>query len=189
MNPRDTALLLALLACRPALSPVDIGSGGDTNDTAGANDTSDTGGDTGGEDTGAGDTGSGDTGDTTDTADTSDTGGPCDTDCGEGGFCDLPVSDIALSYANPTAPHVLRATSGAGTISVEDIHFADGCCPEVSVYAVASMRSAIVEATYSRTDDLCDCYTGLALSYTLSCVPAGTWELRQGDASATVTVE
>jgi len=74
-------------------------------------------------------------------------------------------------------------------VEVVDHHFADGCCPTVTVTAVASQRTSAIEPAYSVTDDLCDCYTGLTLSYTLSCVPAGTWELRQGGATARVVAE
>jgi hypothetical protein len=55
--------------------------------------------------------------------------------------------------------------------------------------AVASLRSYRIEPTYNLYDDFCDCYTGLSLSYTLSCVPQGTWEVVQGDASGQVFVE
>lgn len=165
--------LLTLLACPPA-EPAD--SGADTDSAADSGDTDS-----------AADTDSG--ADTDSAADSGvDTGAA--PDCGEDGFCELVVTSVTLGYADPTDAHAITATpSGAYAIDVVDHHFADGCCPDASVVAVASLRNNRIEVSYSLTRDDCDCYTGLSLSYTLSGVPSGTFELAQGGATTTVTVE
>jgi hypothetical protein len=167
--PDDMTLvcILTLLACTPTEDPPD------PHDASAGN-----------ADSAAPDSGHSDSGDSG--ADTSTS----DPDCGEDGLCELLVTDVSLGGADPTDPHTLTATaSGAHTVAVVDHHFADGCCPDASVAAVASLRNNRIDVSYALTDDPCDCFTGLTLTYTLSGVPSGTFELAAGGVSTTVTVD
>jgi hypothetical protein len=111
-------------------------------------------------------------------------------DCGEAGICALVVTDVVLGTTDPATPRRLSAApAGPGRITVEDDHFADGCCPTPTVTAEASLRRSTIEPAYGLSDDLCDCVAALTLRYTVSGIPAGTYELRQGGASTSVIVE
>ena len=111
-----------------------------------------------------------------------------DVDCGQDGICELVVEGIGTVSVNPSTPHSLVLTGGPGSIAVEDIHVADGCCPTPTGTATADARTLQVFPIYDLSADPCDCYTGLTVTYVLREVPAGTWTVVSTDASAVVTV-
>ena len=109
-------------------------------------------------------------------------------DCGEDGICELVVTGLTISNVNPSTPHTISAVGGPGRIAVVDEHMADGCCPDAAATATLSLRTGTITPDYALTNDVCDCFTGLTLSYTLESVPSGTWTIAHGGASTSVTV-
>ncbi|MFZ5479942.1 MAG: hypothetical protein ACOZNI_24470 [Myxococcota bacterium] len=162
-------LLLFLTAC-PVPEPKDTGETDTDTDTDGDTDTD------------------ADTDTDTDTDADADADTDADTDTDTDTDLVFVVRDVVVSMTDPTGPHVLSATCpGDDTIDVEDVHFADGCCPEWAEVAL-EVDGEVVTATYTLGPDPCDCYTGLTLTYTIANVPSGDWTVRQGDAEAGCTI-
>jgi hypothetical protein len=98
-------------------------------------------------------------------------------DC-EGEVCALEVRDAAYTCDGETgARGELIATVRQGAIDVEHTDVQPGCCPTLTIEAVANPAKHTIAATYDFANDLCDCICMLGVTYTLVDPPSGSWTL------------
>ncbi len=122
------------------------------------------------------------------TRDTADTG----SDCTDPATCAVTVSDpvYACGDTGLGGPRTLEATgAGPGSLTVTHTNFREACCPDFSATANFNQGEGRIDVYYSLTDDTCGCTCELDLSYTLTGIRAGTWQLAAGFDQVEVTVE
>lgn len=120
-------------------------------------------------------------------ADTAEETGPC----GENQICELSISNPTLFGCDSTEPQeIVFSNSGEGSLFVYHKSVYSGCCPNFVPTATADLTTSTILVEYDFTDDFCDCICeGISVRYTLSDIPAGTYQLTALTESVSVVVE
>ena len=119
--------------------------------------------------------------------DTGEDMGPCGVDQ----ICEISISNPTLFGCDSTEPQeIVFSNSGVGSLFVYHKSVYSGCCPTFTPIATADLNTSTILVEYSFTDDFCDCVCeGISVRYTLSDIPAGTYQLTALTESVTVVVE
>jgi hypothetical protein len=126
----------------------------------------------------------------TETGDTGHSGDSALEACGTGDPYGVLVTDVnyELASAHDPPPHSLEVRVKGDDASVLEISYGPGCCPTLSVEAVADPVLCTVVASVAILGDDCDCVGTVNVLYGLNDVSAGEWTLTSGTASATFVV-
>lgn len=136
----------------------------------------------GGDDTGKVDDSGDDSGD--------DTGHDTGDGCGEDGLCDVIVSEVLGECGEELGAPTLSAIAEApGAVRVKLADAEQGCCPTVTADVLVSQRTGEISFSYAFTADDCDCVCQVDVSFLVSDVPAGNWNVVWDVQSVGVTVE
>ena len=113
-------------------------------------------------------------------------------DTGTCTLCELETSTSYDCEHGETGVGVERALSAAAegsTVTVSDLNFEQGCCPEFTARAVLSPGDGTLELVYSLENDFCDCICMLSLTTVVDDVPAGDWRVLAHGEETSVSVD
>jgi hypothetical protein len=119
--------------------------------------------------------------------DTAEETGPC----GNNQICDLTITNPELFGCDSTEPQeIVFSNSGIGSLFMYHKSVYDGCCPTFTPTATADLSTSTIQVNYTFTDDICDCVCpGISVRYTLSDIPAGTYQLSALTETVEVVIE
>jgi hypothetical protein len=111
--------------------------------------------------------------------------------CNEDQICELTISNPTLFGCDSIEPQeIVFSNSGVGSLFMYHKSVYSGCCPTFAPTATADLNTSTILVEYSFTDDMCECLCeGISVRYTLSDIPAGTYQLSALTETVQVTVE
>ena len=118
-----------------------------------------------------------------------DTGGP--SLCDENNICTLTITNPETFGCDSTQPEeIVFSNSGSGSLFVYHKSIYNGCCPEFSATATANLNNSTIDVSYTFANDLCDCVCqGISVRYTLSDIPAGSYQLNALSETVSVSIQ
>ncbi|HJN73036.1 MAG TPA: hypothetical protein QGF58_03785 [Myxococcota bacterium] len=100
-------------------------------------------------------------------------------DTGTCATCELTVSEARYDCdgGDSGEERTLSVEVDGGQVTVTDMAFSVGCCPDFGATATFTVETSTVEIVYTLENDICDCICDLDLFTTVEDVPSGDWTL------------